>query len=68
MITALNSRSQQRGFTLVELLIGLGISLFVGLVAATYLVAASRTLASQSSEDLIQENARFALEIMSSLL
>ena len=54
------------GFTLVELLVGLFISLFIVAGAATFLVTSSRTLVNQSSEDLIQENARFAFEIMSS--
>ena len=54
------------GFTLVELLVGLFVSLFILAGAVTFLITSSRTLVNQSSEDLIQENARFAFEIMSS--
>ena len=54
------------GFTLIELLIGLLISLFIIAGAVTFLITSSRTLVNQSSEDLIQENARFAFEILSS--
>ena len=58
--------SLQSGYTLVELLVGLVISLFVTGVAITYLVSSSRLMATQSSEDVIQENARFAFEMISS--
>lgn len=58
--------SSETGFTLVELLIGLLVSLFILAIAVTFLVTSSRTLVNQSSEDLIQENARFAFEILSS--
>ena len=54
------------GFSLVELLIGLTISLFVGAIAVGYLVSSSRSLTNQNSTDLIQENSRFAFEILSS--
>jgi type IV pilus assembly protein PilW len=56
----------QAGFTLVELMIGMMISLFVSAVSMTYMVTSSRMLSNQNSEDLIQENARFAFELMSS--
>ena len=54
------------GYTIVELMIGLVIGLLVGTVAITFMISSSRTLATQSSEDIIQENARFALEILAS--
>jgi type IV pilus assembly protein PilW len=57
---------RQSGFTLVELLIGMMISLFVSAVSMTYMVTSSRMLSNQNSEDLIQENARFAFELISS--
>ena len=59
---------KSHGFTLVELMIGLLISLGVGAVAITYLTTSSRILANQNSEDVIQENVRFAFEIMSSTI
>ena len=55
-----------QGFTLVELMIGLLISLGVGAVAITYLTTSSQILANQNSEDVIQENVRFAFELISS--
>ncbi|MFT5571902.1 MAG: type IV pilus assembly protein PilW [Cryomorphaceae bacterium] len=62
----LNKVRHQAGFTLVELMIGMVISLFVSVVSMTYMVSSSRMLSNQNSEDLIQENARFAFELMSS--
>lgn len=56
----------QAGFTLIELMVGLLISIFIAAVAMTYMVSSSRMLTNQNSEDLIQESARFAFEIMSS--
>lgn len=53
------------GFTLVELLIGLVLSLFIAGVALTYFVSSSKTFRAQTSESVIQENARFALELLS---
>jgi len=68
MVTNKPNANRERGFTLVELLIGLLISLFILGGAVTFLVTSSRTLVNQSSEDIIQENARFAFEIISSNL
>lgn len=64
--TGIDYCEAQSGFTLVELLVGLVISIFIGAVAMTYLVTSARMLTNQNSEDLIQENARFAFEIMAS--
>ena len=55
-----------KGYTLVELMVGLSISLLTGAVAMTFIISSSRMLANQSAEDVIQENARFALEILAS--
>lgn len=57
---------RQRGYTLVELLVGLFVGLLVGTVAITFLLTSSRTIATQNAEDIVQENARFALEILAS--
>ncbi|GAA6139043.1 hypothetical protein NBRC116583_27900 [Arenicella sp. 4NH20-0111] len=59
-------RHSQHGYTLVELMIGLLISLMVGSVALTFMLSGARTLSNQGAEDTIQENARFALEILAS--
>jgi len=56
----------QQGFSLVELMVGMTISLFVAGVAVSYLVTSSRNLTEKTGLDLIQENTRFALEILSS--
>lgn len=58
-------QNKQAGFTLVELLVGLAISLLVGLIAISYLVTSSRLLTIQNNSDLIQENGRFAFEFLS---
>jgi len=54
----------QRGFTLVELMVGLVLSLFIIGVAITYMVTSARTFRVQTNETLIQENARFALDVL----
>lgn len=54
----------QRGFTLVELLVGLMLSVFIIGVAITYMVTSTRTFRVQTNETLIQENARFALDVL----
>ena len=66
--SVINSRQpQQRGFTLVELMIGLMLSIFISALSVTYMLSSSRMLTNQNSEDLIQENARFAFEMISSV-
>jgi type IV pilus assembly protein PilW len=55
---------KQSGFTLVELLIGLFLSLFIVGVALTYFVSSSRTFRTHTSESVVQENARFAMELL----
>jgi len=64
MKKSINSSSS--GYTLVELMIGLVVGLIVGTVAVTFMITSSRSLARQSAEDSVQENARFALEILAS--
>ncbi len=61
-----NLKMMNQGFSLVELMVGLLISLLVAFVAVGYLVSSSRTLTYQNSNDLIQENARFAFELIAS--
>ncbi len=55
----------QRGFTLVELLVGLVLTLFISAIAITYMVASSQSFRVQANDSLSQENARYALEILS---
>lgn len=55
---------KQGGYTLVELLVGLFLSLFIAGVALTYFVSSSRTFKAHTSESVVQENARFALEVL----
>lgn len=55
---------KEQGFTLVELLVGLALSVFIVAVTVTYMTTSSRTFRVQTNESLIQENARFALEIL----
>jgi type IV pilus assembly protein PilW len=54
----------QKGFTLVELLVGLMLSVFIIGVAITYMLTSTRTFRVQTNETLIQENARFALDVL----
>lgn len=56
---------KNNGFTLVELLIGMVVSFFIITVSLTYLVSSSRTFNVQTNDSVIQENARFALEVLS---
>ena len=62
----MKQKTMSQGFSLVELMVGLLISLLVGFVAVGYLVSSSRTLTYQNNNDLIQENARFAFELIAS--
>ena len=56
--------SRSKGFTLLELMIGLAIGLFITTVAITYLVASSKSFRVQNDDGRIQENARFALDLL----
>jgi len=60
-----NKSRNSSGFTIIELLIGLLISLFIIAVSLAYFIASSRTFNVQTNDSVIQENARFALEILS---
>lgn len=52
------------GFSLIELMIGLVLGLFITTVAITYLVASSKAFRIQDDDGRLQENARFALDIL----
>lgn len=55
-----------RGFTTVELLVGLMLSLFIISVSVTYFITSSRTFKFHTNESVVQENGRFALEYLAS--
>ena len=57
--------SRQSAFTLVELLVGLVLTIFISAVAITYMVSSSQTFRVQTADSLSHENARYALEILS---
>ena len=59
-----SERHQQMGFTIIELLVGMFLSTFIVGIALTYFVSSSQTFRVQTTESLIQENARFALDII----
>lgn len=60
-------RRSQRGFTLVELMVALAISLIVALAACMALLAAQRGYAAVDSSSRLRENARFAAELIERL-
>ncbi len=60
-----HSSSKQSGFTLVELLVGLALTVFIGTIAITYMWSSSQVFRVQTNDSLSQENARFALELLS---
>ena len=56
---------KQHGFTLVELLVGLILTIFISAIAITYMVSSSQSFRVQTADSLSHENARFALELLS---
>ena len=56
--------SRSRGLSLLELMIGMTIGLFITAVAITYMVSSSRAFRTQDDEGRIQENARFSLDFL----
>lgn len=60
----LNKSKKNLGFTLVELLVGLFLSIFIVGIAFTYFVSSSQTFRVQTNDSILQENARFAIEIL----
>ncbi|WP_229794202.1 PilW family protein [Arenicella chitinivorans] len=64
MQNLVTKRGQSSGFTMVELLVGLVLSMFIVAVTITYMTTSSRTFRVQTNESMIQENARFALEVL----
>lgn len=60
----INSIKSTSGFSLIELMIGLVLGLFITTVAITYLVSSSKAFRIQNDDGRLQENARFALDIL----
>lgn len=57
-------RQAQQGMTLVELMVGLAIGMFVVAVMGTVYVGSKVTFNSQESTSRLQENSRFAVDIL----
>ena len=57
--------STNRGYTLVELMVGMFISLFMIAAAMTYMISSSQSFRTQSNDAFSSENARFVLEFLS---
>lgn len=53
-----------KGYTMVELLVGLVLTLFISGIALAYMVSSSRVFNAQTTDALSQENARFAMELL----
>lgn len=58
-------RPKELGFTLVELLVGLFLSIFIGAMALTFMVSSAKSFRVQTNDAVSNENARFVLEQMS---
>ncbi len=63
--TEVRSLKVSPGFTLVELLIGIFLSLFIGGMALTFMVSSSQSFRAQTNDAVSNENARFVLEQLS---
>lgn len=53
-----------KAYTLVELLVGMLLGLFIIGLSFTYMVSSSSTFKVQTNDSMIQENARFALDLI----
>ena len=60
--------SNDAGFTLVELMVGMFVSLIIIGVSLTYLISASASFKINANDGYIQENSRFALTFISRVL
>jgi type IV pilus assembly protein PilW len=61
---ALTCNNGQRGLSLVELLVSLAISLVIVIAASAFFLGSSRTRDTQEAASLLQDNARFATEVI----
>ncbi len=55
---------RQKGLTLVELMVALAISLLIVIAAASFFLNSSKTRETQEAVSLLQDNARYATEIL----
>jgi type IV pilus assembly protein PilW len=60
----LTSKQHQTGLTLVELMVSLAISLFIGLAAAAAYIGARNTATAMSNVSAINENAKLVLDMV----
>ena len=58
-------RLKSRGYSMVELMVGLLLSVFIVSITLTYTLTSSKTFAVQGGELRRQENARFAFKVLS---
>ena len=65
MMSANRIVNTNKGFTMVELLVGMVLSIFISGVAFTYMASTTKSFRVLTNDSIIQENARFALEILS---
>lgn len=64
MISRVNNAASQRGLSLVELLVSLAISLVIVIAVSAFFLGSSRTRDTQEAASLLQDNARFATEVI----
>ena len=55
------NKTSMSGFTLVELLVGLVLTLFISAIAITYMISTSQSFKAQTNDALSQENASLLL-------
>lgn len=63
-MNATPQRGVQAGLTIIELLVALAISSLIVIVATSFYVSSSRTRATQDAAGQLQDNARYATEII----
>lgn len=62
---SMTHKNKQGGFTLVELLVGLILTVFISAIAITYMWSSAQVFRTQTNDSLSHENARYALELLS---
>lgn len=63
-VTTFRAKSKESGLTMVELMVAMAIGLFLVAVIATLFVGAKQTYRSQDNLSRLQENGRFAMELL----
>ena len=62
------SRKKQTGLTLIELMIGIVIGIFISLMVVQYMVTSSRMFKRQGADANLEQNASFALSYLSQFI